>query len=233
MEKRKLNNKTDRRRFLGKLTAGAATLGMASLLAPFQQLQAETQLPGKWDDPEEWFKKMTGKHRIIYDVVRPNGIMPFAWARVFLLTNQATGSPASDCNVVLVLRHDGIPYAFNNEIWSKYNFGEVFKIDDPASSKASTRNPLWKPGKSDFKIPGVGEVQIGINELQDSGVMFCVCDMAITVHSAVMGQSMKTDPAVIKKDWISGLLPGVQVMPSGVWAVGRAQEHGCAYCYTG
>jgi intracellular sulfur oxidation DsrE/DsrF family protein len=29
------------------------------------------------------------------------------------------------------------------------------------------------------------------------------------------------------------LLPGVQVVPSGVWAVGRAQEKGCGYCYAG
>ena len=45
--------------------------------------------------------------------------MPFAWPRVFLLTNQATGTMANDCNVVVVLRHDAIPYAFQSEIWDK------------------------------------------------------------------------------------------------------------------
>jgi len=28
-------------------------------------------------------------------------------------------------------------------------------------------------------------------------------------------------------------LPGIQPVPSGVWAIGRAQEHGCAYCFAG
>jgi intracellular sulfur oxidation DsrE/DsrF family protein len=31
----------------------------------------------------------------------------------------------------------------------------------------------------------------------------------------------------------AGLLPGIQIVPSGVWAVGRAQEHGCQYCFAG
>ncbi|HMG14109.1 MAG TPA: hypothetical protein VK590_01610, partial [Saprospiraceae bacterium] len=112
-------------------------------------------------------------------------------------------------------------------------FGEVFKADDPKTKTPSKRNPFWKPMAGDFKVPGVGNVQIGINELQESGVMFCVCDMAITVFSNVVGGMQKKDPVEVKKDWMTGLLPGVQVVPSGVWAIGRAQEHGCAYCFAG
>jgi len=37
----------------------------------------------------------------------------------------------------------------------------------------------------------------------------------------------------VKKDWVANLLPGIQVVPSGVWAVGRAQEHKCAYVFAG
>jgi intracellular sulfur oxidation DsrE/DsrF family protein len=31
----------------------------------------------------------------------------------------------------------------------------------------------------------------------------------------------------------AAVLPGVKVVPSGVWAVGRAQEHGCQYIFVG
>lgn len=231
MEKINDNHDASRRKFLGTITAGAATLGMAGLLTPFQQVQAGVHTP--FNDADEWFKKIKGKHRIIFDVVRPNEIMPFAWSRVFLLTNEATGSPSKDCNVVVVLRHDGIPYAFQSAMWAKYNFGEVFKADDPATKKPSVRNPFWKPAKGDFKVPGIGEVSIGIDELQESGVMFCVCDMAMTVYSAALAEGMKLNAADVKKEWIANLLPGIQVVPSGVWAVGRAQEHGCTYCFAG
>ena len=76
-------------------------------------------------------------------------------------------------------------------------------------------------------------MQIGINELQAAGVKFCVCEVAMTVNSNVMAEKIKKDAAEIRKDWMAGLLPGVQPVPSGVWAVGRAQEHGCAYCFAG
>ncbi len=63
--------------------------------------------------------------------------------------------------------------------------------------------------------------------------MFCVCDAALTVYSAAVADGMKANAEEIKKDWISGLLPGIQVVPSGVWALGRAQEHGCGYIFAG
>jgi intracellular sulfur oxidation DsrE/DsrF family protein len=44
---------------------------------------------------------------------------------------------------------------------------------------------------------------------------------------------MKMEAADVKKEWLTGLLPGVMVVPSGVWAVGRAQEHKCSYCFVG
>jgi intracellular sulfur oxidation DsrE/DsrF family protein len=234
MERNDRKNGTGRRHFLGTLTASAATLGMAGLLTPLQQLHAGTgSTISNAEDPDEWFRKIKGKHRIVFDVTHPNEIMPFAWPRVFLLTNEKTGTGTKDCNVVVVLRHDGIPYAFQSSLWAKYNFGEVFKANDPATKKPAVRNPFWNPAKGDFKVPVFGELQIGINELQDSGVMFCVCDVALTIYSAALAEGMKLDAAEVKKEWIAGLLPGIQVVPSGVWAVGRSQEHGCTYCYAG
>jgi len=223
-----------RRRFLGTLTSGAAAIGIATITAPLNQAKAGvTAFDTPADDPDAWFSKIKGKHRIIFDATRPHEILPFAWPRVFLMTNEKTGTPAKDCSVVVVLRHDAIPYAMQTSMWTKYNFGEVFKAEDPATKKPSARNPFWQPAKGEYKIPGVGEVAIGINELQESGVMFCVCDAALTVYSAAIGGMMKMEPADVKKEWLANLLPGIQVVPSGVWAVGRAQEHGCTYCFAG
>ncbi len=92
-------------------------------------------------------------------------------AESFLLTNAATGTPEKDCSVVVVLRHDAIPYALQSDLWAKYKLGELFKAHDPATKELATHNPFWKP-KEDFKIPGVGAVPIGINQLQDNGVLF-------------------------------------------------------------
>lgn len=227
------NNLNPRRQFLGKIASGAAALGLLSIPVSLKAAPSLLGDPGPVSDADKWFNKISGQHRIVYDVVKPNGMMPFVWSRVFLMTNQATGTPAKECSVVVVLRHDGIPYAFEDRIWQKYNFGELFKVDDPATNKPATRNPFWKPEKGAFKVPGIGVVEIGINELQASGVMFAVCSAAMTVYSAVVADNMKLDAAEVKKEWEKAVLPGVQIVPSGVWAVGRAQEHKCAYCYAG
>jgi len=45
--------------------------------------------------------------------------------------------------------------------------------------------------------------------------------------------SRQRTPEAVKKDWVAGLLPGVQVVPSGVLGVAHAQELGCVYCFAG
>jgi len=222
-----LKQTTHRRGFIGSLATGAATLGMAAFTNPLQ-LNAQPNF-GDTSEADEWFKKVKGKHRIVFDVTEPHEIYPFAWPKVFLVTNAATGTPETDASVVVILRHNSIPYAMKNDLWGKYKFGEMFKIEDAATNAPAEKNPfLDRPADN---VPGLGPVQIGITDLQASGVMFCVCNAAITVFSAVAAQKMNMDAAAVKQEWTAGVLSGIQIVPSGVWAVGRAQEHQCAYCF--
>lgn len=230
---------TDRRRFLGSLATGAAAVGLGTI--PTLNLQAnEISTPiSSSDDPEKWFDQIKGKHRVVYDATQPHDIFPFAWPRVFLITNEKTGTPAKDCSVVVVLRHSAIGYAMKDELWAKYKLGELFKADDPETKKPATRNPFWNPKPDAFKVPGIGSIPIGINQLQADGVMFCVCDAALTVYSAITASGLPSAAgsmdaaAAMKKEWVAGLIPNIQIVPSGVWALGRAQEHKCAYIFAG
>jgi len=225
---------TNRRNFLGTIATGAAAIGLTSIVPSVSAFAGEAKFdPKVYGDPEEMFKKINGKHRAVFDAPKPHELMPFVWPRVFLLTNGATGSPEKDCSVVVVLRHSAIGYAFEDKMWAKYNFGKVFEAPDPDTKEPSMRNPFWKPKPGAYSVPGFGEVQIGIDQLQQSGVMFCVCDAAMTVYSAVVAQGMKLKAEDVKKDWLTGLLPGIQPVPSGVWALGRAQEKQCAYIFAG
>lgn len=239
MQHNQTNTSSSRRSFLNRVAAGAAVLGLSSLIAPIKLYAAEggaPETPGSRDisSADAWMKNnITGKRRMVFDVPQYHEIFPFAWPKIYQLTNMATGIPEKDTSAVVVLRHEAIPYAMQNDLWAKYNFGDVFKITDPVTKASAVRNPFWMPKTGDFKVPGVGNVEIGINELQQKGVLFCVCDMAMTVYSAALGDGMKADPAIIKKEWIAGILPGIQVVPSGVWAIGRAQELGCGYCFAG
>lgn len=228
MKKNELNR---RREFLSTVAAGAVSMGMLAIPSPVRAFPENPLEHG--DDLEEWFKSLKGKHRVVFDATHPNGILPFAWPKVFLMTNEKTGTPEKENSTVVVLRHSAIAYAFEDRLWEKYKFGEFFKAEDPMTKKPATRNPFNNPKPGDFKIPGIGAVPIGINELQNSGVKFCVCETAIVVNSAVMAQQMNLNADELKKDWTAGILPGIQPVPSGVWALGRAQENGCAYIYAG
>src|SRR5688572_12161002 len=120
MKPSNINQTTHRRGFLGTLAAGAAALGLSVLARPLP-LQAEAFAPESTpDELESWFAKIKGKHRMVFDATHPHEIFPFAWPKVFLMTNEKTGSPPAECSAVIVLRHSAIGYAFKDDLWAKY-----------------------------------------------------------------------------------------------------------------
>lgn len=221
---------SNRRRFLGNVATGAATLGLATLANPMRLAAGALKPSPAADDTsiETWLGKVKGKHRQVFDCMMADSGLPLAWARVFLDTNKAVGVAESDISAVLILRHEAIPLALEDRLWTKYKFDDMFKVTDMMSKKIVSRNVFWKPKQGDLALPGMG-----LNELLDSGVLVGVCDMALTVYSMQAANAMKMTAEECKKDWVSGILPGIQIVPSGVMAVSRAQEHGCTYCWAG
>ena len=101
-------SKNPRREFLGSIATGAAALGIGSFLSPLDLQASIPSVPNNYLDADAWFNTIKGKHRIVFDCTEPHEIFPFAWPRVYLMTNAATGTPEKDCSVVVVLRgpHD-------------------------------------------------------------------------------------------------------------------------------
>jgi hypothetical protein len=211
---------TPRRRFLGNLAAAAAALGLSGTVA--SSLEADTIERSADPKLDAWFGKIKGKHKMVFDAPEPNSGMVAIWPRVYLNT-MAEAYPG-EATAVVVLRHGGLPLAMGDAMWAKYPLGETFQVKDGESF--AKRNPYATI--TGLPIPG-----LGIAELMKSGVLVGACDVALTVYSAGVAQKMGLDPAAVKNDWVAGLLPGVQIVPSGVLAVARAQELGCAYCFAG
>jgi intracellular sulfur oxidation DsrE/DsrF family protein len=213
---------TPRRGFIGRMAAAAMGFGVANLVP--RGAEAETRISPAVDPQlEAWFAKLKAKHSVVFDASEPNEGFPAIWPRVYLNTMEAS-YPGEKAAAMVILRHGGLPLALQDSLWAKYKLGEMFKVN--AGNVAATSNPYATI--TGLPIPG-----LGIVELQKSGVLMGACDVALTVYSAGAAEKMGMDPAAVKKEWVAGLIPGVQVVPSGVMAVARAQELGAAYIFAG
>jgi len=217
---------TDRRGFLGGVAVLGAVAGLAERPGAAAAAGSADAIAAGF---AKWLDAIGGKHRQVFDAPEPNGGMALISSFVFLLTGPAAYAvPESDLGVVVVLRHNAIPIALDDALWSKYKLGEAFKIMDPANNAPATRNFFvgGKPG--DLVI-----ADAAIDRLVKRGVRFGVCGAAIAVFSGIAAKRMGLSPDQVHMEWIAGVLPGVQVVPSGVVAVNGAQARGCSYCFAG
>jgi hypothetical protein len=216
----------DRRSFLGGVAATAA-VGLGALVPGVVVSEAAAAAGGTSNDFTKWLDSIPGKYRQVVDAPEPNGGMGLIYTFGFLLSAPgAYGVPESEVGAMVVLRHNAIPIAFSDAVWAKYNLGAVFKINDPATKAPATRNPFAyiKPG--DMPFPDAAQ-----DKLAARGVLFGVCNLAITFLSGMVAKQMGMQPEAVKQEWVAGLLPGVQVVPSGVVALNGAQARGCTYCF--
>jgi intracellular sulfur oxidation DsrE/DsrF family protein len=226
---------SDRREFLGRLTAGAAALAASSMAgamplgsppAAFGGLGSAAHVSrGPWSDA--WLQKLTGKHKQFFDAVSTNESFPLAFAANFLnLYHEAYGLDDKDLTAVVGFRHFAMPMALPDELWSKYKVGESLQVKDPSTGAPATRNPfLYANGVA---LPGSD-----IPTLAKRGVLFTVCNVALTVLSGNFAKNAGVSKEAAKAEWTEKLLPGMTLVPVGVLAVNMSQEHGCTYCYGG
>ncbi len=216
-----------RRKFIGTMAVGAAT-GLSFLANPAMALNTEAFKPieAPLGHKADALIKGVGKmqHPVAYDVSQAVHWGPI-WSNVYYMTNEATGTAPKDLGVLNVLRHHGIIFSLKDEMIKKYKLGEVFGYNDPVSNKPALRNPMYIPGEGDMPMP----VLTGIKGLQEKGAKFCTCDMAYKVYSGVIADKMGLKAEDVYNDWVTNKLDGVELAPSGVWALGRLAKNGIAY----
>lgn len=215
---------SQRREFLGGIAATAVAIGLGDLIPAAQAADS-----GTGTEFQSWLGGIRGQYRQVYDAPAPNNGFALIWSHVFLVTGaQGYNVPESELGVVVVLRVKAIPIAFSDGVWKKYKLGEYFTINDPATKSPALRNPFAHIKPGDMPLP-----EADLQKLMARGVKVAVCDAAINFHSARLAQQLGLPHETVKQDWLAAVLPGVQVVPSGVLAVNGAQGKGCSYCFAG
>ncbi|MCH1547626.1 MAG: twin-arginine translocation signal domain-containing protein [Flavobacteriaceae bacterium] len=224
----KTNKPKSRRDFLSALALGTAASGLSlvgnNLNAAIPNFKDLDQ-----GDADKWINGIKGTNRITLDGSMPHDGFPMIWTWAFYESHNETGSPDSDTTVVCVLRHKAIPFAFKDSMWKKYPLGKIFEIKDNKTQVDSKRNLYYEPAPGDFPLP---QIQ-GMKKMQERGAMFCVCNLATKVYSGAIAAAMNIDPDEVYADLVANILPNFQLVPSGLWALGKAQAKGCGYIYAG
>jgi hypothetical protein len=208
------SNVRPRRRFFGRIAAMSA-LGLFGFAATTARAQ-----PAQSDGPD-WPGTLKGRHRQVFDVYGINEGFPLGFANNFLAPNESA-------TAVMIFRHKGLPYALGSAMWEKYKIGESFKILDPETKAPAVKNPYFQPK------PGVlANNDAALDRLLDKGTVMGACAVALRGQSRRLAANAGVNAEEALKEWTANLIPGVTVVPSGTWAVNRAQEAGCTYCAGG
>ncbi|HEU4629059.1 MAG TPA: hypothetical protein VFS08_04915 [Gemmatimonadaceae bacterium] len=244
-----LTDLTPRRGFLTRLAAAGAALG-ATMHG--RALAAQTATPAPAAPPSQptpgwdlsWVDRLTSSHRQVFDAPElADGVVlhqASAWLKGY---TDVYGTKDGDANAVLVIRHFAIPMVMNDAMWDRYELGagmaqfaaDKQPVKDPASGQPARRNPFLnannKPGDkyTSMYIWPDG----GLDTLMQRGATVLACNLALAyLATNVMAPKDGTTPEAALANVKQNLLPGVIVMPSGIFAVSRAQEAGCRYIYS-
>ena len=175
---------------------------------------------------DAWLDAPAGKHRTFIDASTPRGAgEALLYANNLYEANKAGYSlPESDIVVVACMRHFATPFAFNDAMWKKYgkNISEMIAFTDPKTKQAPSTN-LLNSGAYGLAMSNLGTT---IDSVVKRGTRFAVCDMATHFFAGQLAMAMKGNADTIYKELVANTIPNSHMVPAGVVAVNRAQEHG-------
>ena len=200
----------DRRDFLTKLSTGTAFLGSGALSSSLHAEELVVQ--STWD--MSWVDRVQrAQYKAVFDSTNlADGTALDLAAGVWSDYNTVYGSD-DVVRMVIIMRQLGQVMAFSDTLWERYGIGEERKVNDPATKQPAKRNPWGHE----------------LDTLRARGAIFLVCNRASMNWATTAAKRTERDVEEVKNDVRSGLVPGAILMPSGVFALARAQNAGCAY----
>jgi hypothetical protein len=223
--------RTNRREFLGRVREGAGALMFAGLPLSIDAVggalaSAVPRADETWD--LSWVKRITGKHRAVFDV--PEVDSGYGVWRATLWENQyqqVLGAKPSEMSAVVVMRHNGIALAMQQAYWDRYGVGEAKKVIHPITQQPTDRNPVLL-ASSRGEIPEMFDA-VQLDKFIARGGIALGCNLAFDDCVATVKAKDNVADDEARKTALSFLVPGVVLQPSGVFAALRAQEAGCGY----
>jgi intracellular sulfur oxidation DsrE/DsrF family protein len=203
------------------VAAAAAALGVKPVAA--QGMGGSFQ-PAR--HPEDaWMDSLPGKHRVFVDASTAQGAgEAILYANnLFEANKNGYGLADSDVAIIVCLRHFATAFAFTDAIWAKYGtpVGTLLGFMDPKTKQPPKTNLLFS-AEYGMQLSNLGNT---IPAVTKRGVQFAVCDMATHFMAAQLAGAGGNADAIYK-ELTANLIPSSHMVPAGVVAGNRAQEHG-------
>lgn len=230
-----------RRSFLTRLGAGVAAFASAMAVVPREALAQGDAPPSRGPgDPfvperhvqDDWFDAVPGKHRFFFDTISPDGAgAAITFASNYYAANKgAYGLEANELAVVICLRHYSTPFAFNDEIWSKYGaiFSDRIGFIDPKTKAAPVVNVYQASGYG-MLLSSRGTT---IDTMIKRGTQFAICDMATHAFAGMIAGKVGKTASAVYDELKANAIGNANFVPAGIVAVNRAQErsYSLQYC---
>jgi len=217
----------ERRSFLTRLNTGLASLAaMAGVAMAQEKSTAATRWEPARHEKDDWLDKPGSKHRVVFDTTTPEGFgEALAFAGNFVHVNRSEyGLQNSDLAVVIVARHRSASFGYNDAMWAKYGMALAARaqVDDPRT-KLSPKTNLYNSGGYGELLPNRGAT---LDSLIKDGVQLAVCTLSTHGNAGVIAQTMGGNADPIFSELSANLVTNARLVPAGIVAVNRAQEHG-------
>jgi len=180
---------------------------------------------------DDWLDKVPGKHRLVFDTTTPDGLgSALLYGSNFLDTNKnAYSLEYSDVALVVVVRHNSTPFAFNDAIWNKYGkvFSQRLSFTDPKTKEPPVTNLYLS------NAAGLASLGITLDSLLRRGCHLAVCRLATRNFAGAIANAVGSQTEKINEELISNLVNNAHMVPAGIVAVSRAQERGYTFAHGG
>ncbi len=209
---------------MARLGLSAAALALiasaAAMYARPSQLEAGSAAPA-----DAWLKKVTAKHRQLFDFPTSGGGIPLVHIMNYYDTwNKAYGVADKDIDAVGTFYGATTFFGVSDAMWAKYRIGEFLKENDGTGAPA-TKNP-WR------EVPFVLGMELrpaSIESLQRRGATFILCNNALGIFSGMLAKARGLETDAVYADLKANILPGVELIPGMVVAIEQANTAGLSY----
>lgn len=231
--------RADRRRLIsaGIVLAGAGVVAGSASRAEGADPSGPAWQPAM-ESVDSWLDKPGTRHRMMFDTVSVGGgIEALGYANNFIHVNQSDyGLTPEQLGIVIILRHRSTPLGLSDAMWAKYGrtFADQLGLKGKQAIQAVSMNPAIA-GEPDAEPPPKGMEWVAdstIPKLAAKGVRFGVCALA-TAAAAGQLAGKSGNAKAIEAELRANLAPGAVMVPAGIVAVNRVQEHGYTFSYTG